>query len=182
MVRVFILGDFLPCLGAVVIRTLKSSTYDCWGPRAGLSALNAWKWEIQTGRADLIHWLACRSRSNSPPAACFPKPSLVPTLLLFPNRNYITLQAVLMACAASLLRWPAQTPVFVLHFFQTLVLSLCLVCFSHWNPGAAHLVLFVTWNNLSQQSSNARGWPALTVQGSSGRSFGLLLLSTLISR
>lgn len=182
MMRVFILGHFLLCIGAAVIRTFKGSTYYCRGPRAGLSALHGWKWKVQTGGTDSMHWLACRSRSNSPPVACFPKPSLVSTLLLFPNRNYITLQAVLMACAASLLRWPAQTPMFVLHFFQTLVLSLCLVCFSHWNPGAAHLVLFVTWNNLSQQSSEAGGWPALTVQGSSGRSFGLLLLSVLISR
>lgn len=176
-----------------MIWVYKGSANDCWNPRVGLSSLSGWKcWKVhQKFYAPCI----LHSRDQDGRDSQFDKFSYIQEIIklvrccqlpqtsrfgpfLFPNWSCLTLQAVLMACAALLLLWPAQHSGVCI----ALLPAAGPVCFSHWNSGGAHLILFVTWNNFSQQSPKAWGWPALKPLGCPGRSLGLLLLSMLIYR
>lgn len=170
----------------------KGSPNDCWNLRAGLSSFTGWKsWKVHQNFYP--SWVL-PSRDQDERGSQFDKFSYIQEIIklahccqlsrasgcgpfLCPDGRRLPLQAVLMACAARLLR-PAQ-PAGVC---SALLPAPGPLCFTHWRAGAAHLIWFVTWNDFSQQSPKAWGWPALKPPGCPGRSLGLLWLSMLICR
>lgn len=161
--------------------------YQLWGGESGGTVLRNpmllgfYFLEIKMGGVcSVINSPAFRRYSMLPTMASFPKPFIFPLSVLIGTTSPCRLCSWYALCAC--FSGQHRTPVFALHFFQRPVPCLCPVCFSHWNPVGALLILFVTWNNFSQQSLKAWGWPALKPQGSPGSSFGLLLLSMLTYR